>query len=296
MTPETLDYKIEIDSKDCALDIFINDINIVSYYQKGPFYTVLGIGEYLKPTDNELTVILWPATNDSDRFDSGSYCKVTLASRNRFETEQLSAFSGIHYHPTDDIGYNTSDKSINRIAPINTHLGKSVENVNFEHDAENFYYTLTQHFDINPKYKVWKWENSPILASKNGYDKALPPKQREALFKAYEELWRAFKDKDLKKIEKLHHEYLLESVEANGGTPEMYFRSLGLTDIINDPELTLAPLSFKDVKYFYSLDKKLVTLYSKTSLIHFLRNNDEDDYVSFIPRYRLDGDKFVISR
>ncbi|WP_430735415.1 hypothetical protein [Halodesulfovibrio aestuarii] len=296
MNPQELDYRIEIDANDCAVDIAINGLDIFKHHKKGPLYLVIGIGEYLKPQNNKLELAVWPATNDGDLFDKGSFCKVTLAARDRTKTAQLSAFSGIHYYPKDNIEYNISDESIKKIPVINTHFGKSVGNVKFKHYEKNLYYSLTQEFDIDPNYKVWNWETSPTLASKIGYDTPLPPKQREALFSAYQELWNALNKKDLKKLEQLFHEQSLECAEANGTTPERYFKTNVLLDILKDPELSLAPLSFKDVKYFYTLDKKLVTLNAKTSLIYFLRNNKQDHYVAFRPRYRLDGDKFVISR
>ncbi|WP_027362134.1 hypothetical protein [Halodesulfovibrio aestuarii] len=297
MTPQKLDYRLEIDTNDCAFEITINDFAVFSFYKKGPVYLTMGIGEYLKPQNNKLAISVWPATNETDLFDKGSFCKVTLAARDRTKTAQLSAFSGIHYYPKDSHEYNISEKSIQKISEINTHLGKSIGNTEFKHYKENLYYYLTQQFDIDPNYKVWNWETSPTLASKYGYDAPLPPKQREALFSAYQELWNALNKKDVKKLELLFHEQSLECAEASGTAPERYFKTNVLLDILKDPELSLAPLSFKNVRYYYSLDKKLVNLLdSKTSLIHFYRNNKKDHYVSFYPSYRYDGKKFVISR
>ncbi|KAF1076074.1 hypothetical protein [Halodesulfovibrio sp. MK-HDV] len=296
MTLQKLDYRIDVDTNNVAFEIYINGFCVIRCDEDGPIYCLIGVGEYLKPTNNVLRLVMYPIEGATEFVDDSCYCKVTLAARDRFETEQLSAFAGIHYFPTRDHQRNASLTAIKQLPLINQHLGKPRNATDIVFNDDSNHYIAVQGFDINSEYKVWNWANSLELSRQNGDSSPLPYKLRTALFDSYEQLWNAFNKKDLDWLEKLHEEFSVESAEASGISPNDYFESLSFSSFFNDPELSLGTLSFSDLCYSYSLDKKLVTLTNAGGLIRFIRNGDETDYISYVPHFRLVDEKFIISR
>ncbi len=296
MNPQKIDYRIDIDTNNVAFEIYLNDLCVMRCDEAGPSYCLIGVGEYLKPLDNALRLIVYPAEGADDFIEDSCYCKVTLAARNRFETEQLSAFSGIHYFPTKNSHRNASLTAIKELPLINQHLGRPVSAIHISFNDENKQCVAVQNFDINSKYKTWNWVNSQTLAKKDSDSSLLSNKLLTKLFDSYKQLWEAFNKNDMESLEKLHTEFSVESAEANGTSAAVYFESLSFPSFLNDPELSLAELSFNDLSYSYSLDKKLVTLTNTGGLIRFIRNGDKNDFISYIPHFRFDGEKFIISR
>lgn len=292
MNPEIIsaDYRLEVDLKKCAMDISINGLDIFSYYGNGPINTLIGVGEYLKSKGNKLKFTTWPSNNSKDIFDADSICNLTLKSRNRFEDGNYSDFFKIKYSPNENIVHNTSEKSINIIV-MNKDWGNVSKKENIHHDSDNYYYEYTQIFDIINDFPEWKWVNSYKISDNIKNTSSLSQPYQALLESAYEEYWSFLQSKDLSKLKKIHSEMLYESVMANGGTIESYFLSLGLDETTNNSELELLPLKFEELEIV--LDGRVI--YMEPSPLRYL-NKEKDTTLFISPKFRFDGNKFIVTR
>lgn len=296
-TPQKISYDLIVEKNNCKMTVKINGVHIISDSSDDSFQIELSIGEYLRPTDNELHVFVAPF-NGNGQFAPDSFCKVSLAGRNR-STHETKIFGGVNYYPTDDVKFNSSIQAIRGTPELSTDFGSIVKatNVQCREDPSRIVYHLEQFFDITQEYSRWNWVDSPALSKKDGYSSPLSEQLSTPLFSAYKELWDAFNRKDFKKLKALHHEFLFESAEAGGTSPEIMLDSLDFEELLKNQELSLAPLSFDNVRYYYSFNRKIVELFSDgVPLIHFIKNGDDSDYIGYRPRFRFDGQQFVIAR
>ncbi|WP_036773905.1 hypothetical protein [Photorhabdus australis] len=290
---EPIDYRLEIEVNKCSIELFINGMRILSYYDKEPMNTLIGIGEYLKPKNNTIQFYTWPSNRKKDIFDSGSKCNFTLEARNRFETPDLKPVMSIKYNPNDNIEHNTSNSSL-EINSINEQLARLLGRNKINHNNEKYYYEYSQQFDIKNDYPVWNWVNSYQFSKENNVIDSLPEKYQSALISAYKEYWAFLKSKDIKGLKQLHKEFLDESVRANGGNNDDYFSSIGLDEIINSPDLQLLPLDFNQSKIDISLDGRVV--FMSPSPLVFINKNNRKNKTLLNPKYRFDGNRFILTR
>ncbi len=297
VSPQKMSYEIEIDKNNCMMSVIINETHVVGDSSKDPVEMALSIGEYLKPTNNRLRLVVAPP-NSNGKFEPDSFCKVSLAGRDRF-TNEIKVFGGINYFPTESVEFNSSKKAIKVIPDINTDFGLITEKADIQlyKNSKRTYYKIRQQFDLVPEYREWSWVNSQTLSDETGYAAPLSKELNAALVAAYKELWDAFNRKDLKKLKELHHEYISEGADYSGLLEDDFYNSLELERFFKKSELSLAPLSLEELQYFYSYDGKVVELDSDgVDLIHFIKNDDKSDYIAYCPRFRFDGKKFVITR
>ncbi|MDC9623494.1 hypothetical protein PSI22_18085, partial [Xenorhabdus sp. XENO-7] len=194
--------------------------------------------------------------------------------------------------PNDNINHNKSPTSL-EIKTENEIWGKILGRGQIHHDNERYYYKYTQHFNIINDYPVWNWVNSAPFSKEKKTIASLPQKYQILLESAYREFWALLNSKDLSTLKKLHTEMLEESVRANGGTVESYFSSLGLKNTINDEKLELLPLNFNETEIEITLDGRVV--YMNPTPIRYL--NKEKNTTRFIsPKFRFDGEKFIVTR
>ncbi|WP_036846016.1 hypothetical protein [Photorhabdus khanii] len=294
---EPIDYRLEIEVNKCSIELFINGMRIISYYDKEPMNTLIGIGEYLKPKNNTIQFYAQSSVQSpdikKDIFDSGSTCHFTLAARNRFETPDLKPVMSIKYNPNDSIEHNTSDSSL-EINSINEQLARLLDRNKINHNNEMHYYESSQQFDIKNDYPVWNWVNSYQFSKENNVIDSLPEVYQLSLINAYKEYWELLKNKDLNGLKQLHKEFLNESVSANGGNNDDYFSSIGLDEIINSPDLRLLPLNFSQSKIDISLDGRVVFM-SPSPLVFIDKNNNKNKTL-LNPKYRFDGKRFILTR
>ncbi|WP_445373807.1 hypothetical protein ACSLVK_15025 [Photorhabdus tasmaniensis] len=294
---EPIDYRLEIEVNKCAIELFINGMRILSYYDKEPMNTLIGIGEYLKPKNNTIQFYAQSSVQSpdikKDIFDSGSICNFALEARNRFETPDLKPVMSIKYNPNDSIENNISTSSLN-IKSENEQLARLLGRNKINHNNEKYYYEYSQQFDIKSDYPVWNWVNSYQFSKENNVIDSLPEKYQSALISAYKEYWAFLKNKDLKGLKQLHKEFLDESVRANGGNNDDYFSSIGLDEVINSTDIQLLPLDFSQSKIDISLDGRVV--FMSPSPLVFINKYNKKNKTLLNPKYRFDGKKFILTR
>lgn len=295
---ESTDYQIDIAARYCAVSIYVNDISVISNDSGKQVSALVGIGEYLKRTGNTIRVDVWDPSREDEAFTPDSYCHISLKARDRFESVNLDLVGEINFRPSDKASFNTSEKAFIDTVVTNTHWGKATSPSQAVYLADKKYYQLTRNFDIRSDYPVWMWDKSPDLVSKNETFESLHPEKIERLKAAYTEFWQALNSGDLEQIKALNKELISESITANGGSEEFFFKYMGFIELYNSEDFAdykLMPLDFSKSKIKFHLDKKLVS-FSDTP-IRFERQNDPDgNYTEFNPKFRLAGDKFVIAR
>ncbi|CAQ82359.1 Hypothetical protein PAU_00266 [Photorhabdus asymbiotica] len=191
------------------------------------------------------------------------------------------------------IEHNISDSSLD-IKSENEQLARLLGRNKINHNNEKYYYEYSQQFDIKNDYPVWNWVNSYQFSKENNVIDSLPEKYQSALISAYKEYWALLKSKDLKGLKQLHKEFLDESVRANGGNNDDYFSSIGLDEIIDSSDLKLLPLDFSQSKIDISLDGR-VAFMSPSPLV-FINKNNSKNKTLLNPKYRFDGNKFILTR
>lgn len=295
-SPSDMMYMLEVDVNNCAMQIYVNDFQVFKSAEQGPLYTSFVIGEYLRPGQNRIRFSVWSPTDKlGDKFSKRSYAKFTISSVDRSNPHQ-QALAGVYFSPTDDIEFNSSSKAVQKVVNSNNHFGVPIGEVVTQYIKDKNFYRLDQIFTVRDNIPTWNWVNSQKLADNSGTGLALPPNLRKALYDAYNEFWLALKKKDIKKIQELYSEMSTESAIASGITPESFFESLAVKEMLEDENLELTPLKFNQLKYYYTLDQKLVVLYGDERPFMYKVKDKEDEYVGLNPRFRFNGKKFIVCR
>ncbi|PHM44799.1 hypothetical protein Xmau_01513 [Xenorhabdus mauleonii] len=289
---EPTDYRLEIKLKKCAMDVFVNDLKVTSYYGNGPMNTLIGIGEYLKPEKNKIRFVVKSSNNQEGYFDKGALCQFTLKARERNLDTNLSDFFSLKYSPTNNMQYNKSLSSLNIISGSNE-WGKLLPSEGIIYHNDKHLYEYTQQFDIKENYSTWMWVNSTQFSKDKKVVNFLPEQYQNLLQSAYQEYWSLLISKDISGLKEAHQEMLNESVKANGGDIQSYFSSLGFESIFNDNMLKLQPTDFSESKVKISLDGRVV--YMSPSPIRYL-DIGEDTILLISPKFRFDGNKFIVTR
>ncbi|MBC8947333.1 hypothetical protein Xind_03889 [Xenorhabdus indica] len=289
---EPTDYRLEIKLKKCAMDVFINDLIVTSYYDNGPMNTLIGIGEYLKPKNNKIRFVVKPPNNHEGYFDKGALCQLTLKARDRNLDNDLTNFMSIIYTPDNNIEYNKSFSSLN-ITSTSNKWGEILTKGDIIYHNDKHLYEYTQQFDIKGNYFTWMWVDSTQFSKDKKVVNSLPEPYQDLLQSAYKEYWNLLNSKDISGLKKYYTEMLNESVRANGGTIQSYFSSMDFESTLNDNMLKLQPISFSESKVKIVLDGRVV--YMNPSPIRYL--DMEDDAILLIsPKFRFDGNKFIVTR
>ncbi|REF26973.1 hypothetical protein BDD26_1688 [Xenorhabdus cabanillasii] len=289
---EPTDYRLDIKLKKCAMDVFVNDLIVTSYYGNGPMNTLIGIGEYLKPKKNKIRFVVKSSNNQGGYFDKGALCQLTLKARERNLDTHLLDFISIKYNPNDNIEHNKSFSSLNITFGTNE-WGKMLPSEGIIYHNDKHLYEYTQQFDIKENYSTWMWVNSAQFSKDKKVVNFLPEPYQNLLQSSYQEYWNLLNSKDISGLKRTHKEMLNESVKANGGSIQSYFSSLGFESTLNDNMLKLQPIDFSESKIKIALDGRVV--YMSPSPIRYL--DIEDDTILLIsPKFRFDGNRFIVAR
>lgn len=288
---ETTRYILKMSTRNCAANIYINDLDIVSIDSDGPLSAGVGIGEYLKPQNNILKLEVWDPTKKDGMWRENAKCEIYIQGYDQVKELKVETVTRINFYPTSQSDLSKSQELFNHIEPIENQLGRSLSAPEITYSPESQHYTIVREFDVIDGYIEWPWYNSLELSA------PFSTEQMEQLSKAYKELWFALHNKDLNRVRMLYKESISESSMSNHYDEDFYFNSMDFqSDFENEEykDFVLIPLDISQKEFLFSLNNKVVQL--SPSPLRFQHKNDESQFIEYNPKFRFDGKKFVITR
>jgi len=294
---ETTNYTISISSENCFFILYLNDLQIISGKWTTPVSTGFTIGEYLKPTNNILKLEVWDPESEPGQWREDAQCEVYIQTFDPVKKLGPEVFADISFYPTREPDLTKPEKLFRHITLVDTFLGKSRTPPNVSYSPDTGRYTLTREFDVWKGFIEWGWYRSPELLV------PLPKEQLQKLQEAYKQIWQTLATRDISVMRTLYHEMMYESAMANGSLEDTYFDSTDLQKYFEDELLNkfvLMPLNFEERSFKYSLDRKVVQMEPSPLLFcpeeHTDASFDLRRCYKINPKFRFDGDKFIITR
>ncbi|WP_140186925.1 hypothetical protein [Providencia stuartii] len=287
------DYKIGINLKECGMEFYINDVELIYNSDMKTFDTTFGIGSFLKK-NNKLTIVFFSLNETSLHFSDDTNCSFNFLVRNRFNSNKMGSVGFVNYNPTNDISYNMkqalSFKNLN-VEWIELQKSPTLDLIN---NDNNKFYMVDQDFKVISDFPEWKWVNSFQFDNNIKYFNELPHEQQVKLKEVYSNLWSAMNEQDDTKLKELYAEMLEESSAADGGSVDSYYNSLGFSRLFDKEEFELQPLKISATsKISKYLDNRVISVFS--SPVYF-KHLESGQSVGVNPKLRFDGDKFIITR
>lgn len=287
------DYKIGINLKECGMELYVNDVELIYNSDMKNFDTTFGIGSFLKQKNNKLEVVLYSLNDNPIKFENVSECNFNFLARNRFTEMDLNSIALFNYHAERNLKNDISNwiysknESLDWIELLDNPKMKLI-------DDNGKYYEASQNFNTKSDFPEWAWVSSFQFNNSLKYFNELPQEQQAKLREAYAQLWNAMNAQDDTKIKALFAEMLEESSAADGGSIDSYYKSLGFSRLFDKEDYQLQPLNISATsKISKYLDNRVISVFK--SPITF-KDLESGQIVGVNPKFRFDGEKFIIAR
>ena len=295
---ETTRYILKASGRYCAFNLYINDIELFSYHDGFSVSTGTGIGDVLKPKENKIKLEIWDPEKKHGEWRSRAKCEISIQSYDPVNNFALKTIHRINFYPSEQPDLSKLDQLFENTEIIDNQLGKTLTMPSIIYSKEKQLYIITNQFDVKDDFVEWPWYQSPTLPN------PLSTEQIQKLHQAYNDVWQALNRKDISKLRELYKEMAYESSMALiDSTEESYFDSIGFQALFEEEDYkdcVFAPVDFENREFIFSLESKVVHL--KPSPLLFCHKKDIqpnlniDNCMEFNPKFRFDGEKFVITR
>lgn len=294
---ETTRYVLKMSVENCAFNIYLNDIEVISNHSGRALSGGTGIGEVLQPKNNILTLEVWdPATKDGLWRDN-SKCEIYIQGYDEEKGLPIKTITNISFYPTITPDLSKPEVLFDSVQPITNQLGQSLSPPEITYSSDSQIYTITRLFDARDGYIEWPWHNSIDLTTSFSAEKM------NKLNEAYQELWMSLSNKELNKVKKLFQERIRESSMSNHYDEDYYFSTMDFQNYFENEEykdFVFVPLDLSQTELLFSLNNKAVQLSPSPLLFCHKKdtgiNFNSDACIEFNPKFRFDGEKFIITR
>ena len=258
-------YSIEIEARNLGVQIRVNDIPVFEVDDSGFLNTEVPINAFIKSDKNAISIITYPAFDDEDEQDEeyteGSLVNVDLYVREDSDsTEKRQKINSLSIRPSKAY----SDGEFDSVAVIDK-IVNATDVVNVERDTSTLNFPLYGVYkkqvmttwrisDMETPFSQWQWEKGKqIVDTRDNY---------QSLLKAYDELHRAFSQKNLDAIKKISTNRSKEYAEAYYlGSIDAGFEFSALGDYLNHPTAQLYnQLYTEDTKLEILANEKLARI------------------------------------
>lgn len=290
---ETTRYILKASGRHCAFNLYVNDIELFSYHDGFSVSAGTGIGDLLKPKDNQIKLEVWDPAEKEGYWRDDAKCEVYIRGYDPVKKFKAETVTDISFYPTKTPDLSKPELLFDNVQSIANQLGKSSFSPEITYSSDSQIYVITRSFDVRDDYIEWPWTQSQKLSQK------LLEEQSVELHKAYQELWNAFNSKNISSIRTLYKEMAFESAMVNDSTESSYFDSIGFQNFFEDEtfrDFAFIPLNLENRKPTFSLDNSVVHLEPSPILFCHKDNVKIEDCFKINPKFRFDGKKFVITR
>ena len=294
---ETTRYILRMSVDSCAFNVYLNDIEVVSNHSGRALSGGIGIGEVLQPKNNILRLEVWAPTAKDGQWRDNSKCEVYIQGYDQIRKLKVETVTQISFYPGLQPDLSKPEELFNNTRYIDNKLGRSLSSPDITYSTKSQRYTIIRTFDVRDGYIEWPWYQSTELIAPFSDEKM------SKLNEAYQELWVSLSNKELTNVRKLFQERISESSMSNHYDEDFYFSTMDFQLYFEDEEFKdfiFIPLNFNQTKLQFSLNNKAVQLVPSPLLLCHKENTgtnlNQNACIEFNPKFRFDGDKFVITR